>query len=58
MTRDRRARALMLYHWESISRYLSPETVTSMMISSGFENVECSTEFDLFQLYIGRKVEG
>jgi demethylmenaquinone methyltransferase / 2-methoxy-6-polyprenyl-1,4-benzoquinol methylase len=57
-TRDRRARALMLYHWESIARYLTPEAVTSMMASGGFQNVECSTEFDLFQLYIGRKAEG
>jgi demethylmenaquinone methyltransferase/2-methoxy-6-polyprenyl-1,4-benzoquinol methylase len=58
MTRDRRARTLMLYHWHSIANYLSPEMVTSMMASSGFQNVKCETEFGLFQLYTGRKAEG
>jgi demethylmenaquinone methyltransferase / 2-methoxy-6-polyprenyl-1,4-benzoquinol methylase len=58
MTRDRRARTLMLYHWHSIASYLSPDTVTSMMASSGFENVKCETEFGLFQLYTARKPEG
>jgi demethylmenaquinone methyltransferase/2-methoxy-6-polyprenyl-1,4-benzoquinol methylase len=58
MTRDRRARTLMLYHWHSIANYLSPEMVTSMIASSGFQNVKCETEFGLFQLYTGRKAEG
>jgi demethylmenaquinone methyltransferase/2-methoxy-6-polyprenyl-1,4-benzoquinol methylase len=58
MTRDHRARTLMLYHWQSIASYLAPEIVTSMMAASSFENVKCETEFGLFQLYTGRKAEG
>jgi len=58
MTRDRRAHTLMLYHWHSIANYLSPDIVTGMMASSGFQNVKCETEFGLFQLYTGRKADG
>ncbi|HUW80709.1 MAG TPA: class I SAM-dependent methyltransferase, partial [Acidocella sp.] len=55
MTRDRRARTLMRYHWETIATYMPPEVVMRVMIESGFRNVECSNEFDLFQHYIGEK---
>jgi len=54
-TRDPRARVLMRYHWETIVKYVPPETVMQAMRASGFHNVVCWTEFDLFRCYIGHK---
>lgn len=54
-TRDPRARALMRYHWETIVSYVPPEIVMRAMRDSGFHNVGCWTEFDLFRCYIGHK---
>jgi len=54
-TRDRRARTLMRYHWETIVNYLPPENVMRAMRDSGFHNVGCWSEFDLFRCYIGHK---
>ena len=55
MTRDHRARALMRYHWETIANYIPPEIVMRVMVESGFCNVKCTSEFDLFQYYSGEK---
>jgi demethylmenaquinone methyltransferase/2-methoxy-6-polyprenyl-1,4-benzoquinol methylase len=55
MTRDRRARTLMRYHWQSIASYLPPDAVTRVMMESGFIKVECTSHFDLFQFYTGEK---
>jgi demethylmenaquinone methyltransferase/2-methoxy-6-polyprenyl-1,4-benzoquinol methylase len=57
MTRDRRARALMRYHWETIANYMPPDAVMRVMIESGFRDVACVNHFDLFQHYTGRKAE-
>lgn len=54
-TRDPRARTLMRYHWETIVSYVPPEIVMRAMRDSGFHNVGCWTEFDLFRCYIGHK---
>lgn len=54
-TRDRRARALMSYHWETIVNLVPPEIVMSAMVGSGFQQVDCWAEFDLFRCYLGRK---
>lgn len=54
-TRDPRARTLMRYHWETIVKYVPPEAVMNAMRVSGFHNVSCWTEFDLFRCYIGHK---
>jgi demethylmenaquinone methyltransferase / 2-methoxy-6-polyprenyl-1,4-benzoquinol methylase len=57
MTGDRRARALMRYHWETIANYMPPDVIMRVMIESGFRDVKCANEFDLFQHYTGRKAE-
>jgi len=54
-TRDRRARALMVYHWETIVSHAPPELVMSTLSANGFRNIVCWTEFDLFRCYVGRK---
>jgi demethylmenaquinone methyltransferase/2-methoxy-6-polyprenyl-1,4-benzoquinol methylase len=58
MTRDRRARALMRYHWDTIASYMPPDVILRVMTKSGFQNVACTNYADLFQHYIGRKAEG
>jgi len=55
MTRDGRARTLMRYHWQTIAAYMPPDVVMRVMAASGFTNVACSSEFDLFHLYTGQK---
>jgi demethylmenaquinone methyltransferase/2-methoxy-6-polyprenyl-1,4-benzoquinol methylase len=57
MTRDRRARALMRYHWETIATYMPPSAIVRVMTESGFQNVACTNYVDLFQHYIGKKAE-
>jgi demethylmenaquinone methyltransferase/2-methoxy-6-polyprenyl-1,4-benzoquinol methylase len=54
-TRDRGARTLMRYHWETIVNYVPPEVVMRAMGDSGFRGVDCWSELDLFRCYIGRK---
>lgn len=54
-TRDPRARTLMRYHWETIVKCVPPEAVKRALRVSGFHNVSCWTEFDLFRCYIGHK---
>jgi demethylmenaquinone methyltransferase/2-methoxy-6-polyprenyl-1,4-benzoquinol methylase len=55
MARDRRARMLMRYHWETIMAYLPPETVMRTLADCGFHNVDCWMELDLFQCYVASK---
>jgi demethylmenaquinone methyltransferase/2-methoxy-6-polyprenyl-1,4-benzoquinol methylase len=54
-TGDRRARALMRYHWETIVNCVPPEVILCAMSDSGFRDVDCRTELDLFRCYLGRK---
>jgi demethylmenaquinone methyltransferase/2-methoxy-6-polyprenyl-1,4-benzoquinol methylase len=55
MTQDRRARALMRYHWRTIANCPPPAAVMRVLAESGFSAVTCETEFGLFQYYTGRK---
>jgi demethylmenaquinone methyltransferase / 2-methoxy-6-polyprenyl-1,4-benzoquinol methylase len=55
-TGDPRARTLMRYHWETIVNCVPPEIIMRAMRDSGFHEVDCRTELDLFRCYIGRKV--
>lgn len=55
VARDRRASRLMHYHWETILHYMPPEIVMKVMRESGFHNVGCASEFDLFHHYSGQK---
>jgi demethylmenaquinone methyltransferase / 2-methoxy-6-polyprenyl-1,4-benzoquinol methylase len=57
-TRDRRARTLMRYHWKTIARHMPQEAIVAAMGESGFEDIDCWTEFDLFRCYRGRKPQG
>ena len=55
MTRDPRAHALLRYHWETIVNSVPPESVMHALTDSGFGDVICTTELDLFRCYVGRK---
>ena len=55
MARDRRARVLMQYHWQSILHYLPPAVIIDVMNEGGFENVSCKSYLDLFHHYTGQK---
>ena len=55
MTRDRRGGALMRYHWRTIAESVPPDVIMRVMTESGFCDVACASEFDLFRLYIGEK---
>lgn len=54
-TGDPRARALMRYHWETIVNCVPPQAIMQALSDSGFREVNCQTELDLFRCYIGRK---
>lgn len=55
LARDRQARALMSYHWQTIASYGPTEAVVETMRSCGFESVMCRSELDLFRCYSARK---
>jgi demethylmenaquinone methyltransferase/2-methoxy-6-polyprenyl-1,4-benzoquinol methylase len=57
MMRNRRASTLMRYHWKTIAKYMPPEAVLCVMRESGFTNVNCFSDFDLFHHYSGQKPE-
>jgi demethylmenaquinone methyltransferase / 2-methoxy-6-polyprenyl-1,4-benzoquinol methylase len=54
-TGDAEAERLMRYHWRTIEQCALPETVLAAMAESGFGEVRCTTELDLFRSYVGRK---
>jgi demethylmenaquinone methyltransferase/2-methoxy-6-polyprenyl-1,4-benzoquinol methylase len=54
-TRDRAARTLMRYHWDTILNYIRPEAVQEALAETGFQNVDCWSELDLFHCYVGQK---
>jgi len=55
MARDRRARVLMQYHWQTILNYMPPDVIMRVMQDSGFKNVTCKSYIDLFHHYTGEK---
>jgi demethylmenaquinone methyltransferase/2-methoxy-6-polyprenyl-1,4-benzoquinol methylase len=54
-TRDRQARTLMRYHWETIVNYMPPEAVMEAISASGFASVKRWSELDLFHCFVARK---
>lgn len=55
VARDRQARRLMSYHWQTISAYAPVEAVLHMIRQSGFEQEGCASELDLFRFFSARK---
>lgn len=53
--RSRQAKALMDYHWRTISAYAPPEAVLDAMRRAGFQNASCASELDFFRFYSGQK---
>jgi demethylmenaquinone methyltransferase / 2-methoxy-6-polyprenyl-1,4-benzoquinol methylase len=51
----RRSRQLMDYYWHTIESCVPPDEIVGAMRDSGFRDVSCEAEFDLFRSYIGRK---
>lgn len=54
-TLDRGACRLMLYRWETILGRAPPQAVMDAVLVTGFRNVVCRTDLDLFRCYVGRK---
>ena len=54
-TGDARAETLMRYYWQTIEQCVPPDTILTAMADSGFEDVRCVTDLDLFRSYVGRK---
>ena len=55
LARDRQARSLMSYHWQTIASYAPVEAVLHMMQRCGFESERCASELDLFRFFSARK---
>ena len=55
---DVRAWELMRYHWQTIVKCVPPEAIMCAITDSGFLQVRCRSELDLFQCYLGRKPNG
>jgi len=53
--RNRKARTLMRYHWDTILHYMPPDAVQAAMSASGFQNVDCWSELGLFHCFVGTK---
>jgi demethylmenaquinone methyltransferase/2-methoxy-6-polyprenyl-1,4-benzoquinol methylase len=53
--RNRKARTLMRYHWDTILNYMPPEAVRAAMSAGGFKNVDCWSELGLFHCFAGTK---
>ena len=45
----------MEYYWETIEGCVPPEIILDAMRASGFGELQCKTELDLFRCYSGRK---
>jgi demethylmenaquinone methyltransferase/2-methoxy-6-polyprenyl-1,4-benzoquinol methylase len=57
MTRDRKGRMLMRYHWRSIASFMPPAAVMRELEAAGFRQIRCESEFDLFRHYTASKAE-
>jgi demethylmenaquinone methyltransferase / 2-methoxy-6-polyprenyl-1,4-benzoquinol methylase len=55
LARDRRARRLMSYHWQTIAAYAPVEAVLNAIQLCGFESSRCASELDLFRFFSARK---
>lgn len=45
----------MRYHWRSIIDCVPPGAVMEALCRTGFREISCRTELDLFRCYIGHK---
>ena len=55
LARDRQARQLMSYHWQTIAAFAPVEAVLNTIQRSGFESGQCASELDLFRFFSARK---
>ncbi len=55
LARNRQAKALMDYHWQTIAAYAPPEAVLETLRQAGFQAPSCASEFDFFRFYSGQK---
>jgi len=55
LTRNRQARRLMSYHWQTIASYAPVEAVLQMIRHCGFESERCASELDFFRFFSARK---
>ena len=55
LTRNRQARSLMSYHWQTIASYAPVEAVLQMIQHCGFESERCHSELDFFRFFSARK---
>jgi demethylmenaquinone methyltransferase/2-methoxy-6-polyprenyl-1,4-benzoquinol methylase len=55
LTRNRQARSLMSYHWQTIASYAPVEAVLQMIRHCGFESETCASELDFFRFFSARK---
>lgn len=51
-----RTRLLMRYHWHTIEHCVPPDIILRAMRDSGFRDIRCETDLDLFRSYVGRKL--
>ena len=55
-TAGRSARGtLMRYYWDTIEQCVPPETILAAMAEGGFDDAQCTTDFDICRSYSGRK---
>jgi demethylmenaquinone methyltransferase/2-methoxy-6-polyprenyl-1,4-benzoquinol methylase len=57
LTARTEARLLMEYYWDTIEHCVSPEIISQTLVKTGFEEVRCREDLDLFRAYTGRKPE-
>ena len=50
-----RTRTLMQYHWETIEHCVPPPVILRALGDSGFRDLRCTVDFDLFRSYSARK---
>jgi demethylmenaquinone methyltransferase/2-methoxy-6-polyprenyl-1,4-benzoquinol methylase len=55
IARDGQAKALMDYHWQTITAYAPPEAVLTAIRQAGLDGAICVSEFDFFRFYSGLK---
>lgn len=57
IARNREAKALMDYHWQTIATYAPPPAVLDAMHGAGFQAASCASEFDFFRFYSALKLD-
>ena len=57
VARNHEAKALMDYHWRTIASYPPPQAVLGATSDAGFQEAQCTSEFDFFRFYRAIKTE-